>query len=261
MMQLNPGLLLSKNDIPFIEAQLTIHVPTIKEIEMIGEPQFFAGANFLCLTVNDLSLEDQEKVDRLNNLMIVAGLAQQRLPQLQQSRVSAQLLLTLLFPGYNPSLTQKALVLKTPNEIKQISAEQYNDFQDIIRQMFCLNEVSGSINYNPGNARAKRMAQKFRKYHEKIAKMQHKDGGQNISIFSRYISILSVGEHKDMNMLLNYSVYQLFDQFQRFELKEASDIHQRALLAGAQNLQEVQNWMKDIHNNSDDDKNNSKLKF
>ena len=64
-----------------------------------------------------------------------------------------------------------------------------------------------------------------------------------------------------MNMLLNYSVYQLFDQFQRFELKEASDIHQRALLAGAQNLQEVQNWMKDIHNDSDDDKTNSKLKF
>lgn len=251
MMQLNPGLLLSKNDIPFIEAQVTIHVPTIKEIEIIGQAEFFAGVHFLCLTINDLALQEQQQVEGLSNLTIVAGLAQQRIPQLQKSRVNAQLLLTLLFPNYNPSLTPKALILKTPDSVKQITAKHYNDFQNILRQMFCLNAIGGSTTYNPGNKRAQRMAQKFRQYHEKISKMHQQNGGQNVSIFSRYISILSVGEHKDMNMLFNYSVYQLFDQFQRFELKEASDIHQRALLAGAQNLQNVQNWMKDIHSNSD----------
>lgn len=56
---------------------------------------------------------------------------------------------------------------------------------------------------------------------------------QKVAILSRYISILAVGENKDMNALLNYSLYQLFDEFKRFQLKLAFDAHQSALLAGA----------------------------
>jgi hypothetical protein len=37
--------------------------------------------------------------------------------------------------------------------------------------------------------------------------------GQKVTILSRYISILAVGENKNINDLLNYSVYQLFDEF------------------------------------------------
>jgi hypothetical protein len=37
--------------------------------------------------------------------------------------------------------------------------------------------------------------------------------GQKVAILTRYVSILAVGEKKDMNSLLGYSVYQLFDEF------------------------------------------------
>ena len=36
-------ILQSNNDIPFIEAQLIIHQPTIQEIALIGEKAFFLG--------------------------------------------------------------------------------------------------------------------------------------------------------------------------------------------------------------------------
>ena len=40
-------LLLSGNDIPFPEAKVTIHQPTLKEIAYIGEEAFFLGCGFL----------------------------------------------------------------------------------------------------------------------------------------------------------------------------------------------------------------------
>ena len=48
-------LLLSGNDIPFPEAQVTIHQPTLKEIAYIGEEAFFLGCGFLDFSKNVLN--------------------------------------------------------------------------------------------------------------------------------------------------------------------------------------------------------------
>ena len=45
---------------------------------------------------------------------------------------------------------------------------------------------------------------------------------------------------------MNYTVYQLLDEFQRFELKMAYDMFIKARLAGAKDLKEPKDWMKDI---------------
>ena len=50
-----------------------------------------------------------------------------------------------------------------------------------------------------------------------------------------------------MNSFMKYTVYQLFDEFQRFELKMGYDIYFKAQLAGAKDLKEPEDWMKDIH--------------
>jgi hypothetical protein len=60
---------------------------------------------------------------------------------------------------------------------------------------------------------------------------------------------LAVGERKDMNKLLQYTVYQLFDEFRRFKMKEEYDIYVQAKMAGAKDLDEIENWMSDIHSN------------
>jgi hypothetical protein len=98
------------------------------------------------------------------------------------------------------------------------------------------------------NKHAQMIVDKIKKGRTKLAQQQaEQHRGQKISILQRYISILSVGEQKDMNSLLEYSVYQLFDEFNRFSLKEQSDFYLEAKMAGAKDLQEVDNWMKDIH--------------
>ena len=42
--------LMVKNDIPFNEAQLTIHQPSVKEIGLIGEEDFFIGCQLLTVS-------------------------------------------------------------------------------------------------------------------------------------------------------------------------------------------------------------------
>jgi hypothetical protein len=46
---------------------------------------------------------------------------------------------------------------------------------------------------------------------------------------------------------MDYTVYQLKDEFKRFQLKQSFDIHLQARMAGAKDLEEVDNWMDDIH--------------
>jgi len=56
---------------------------------------------------------------------------------------------------------------------------------------------------------------------------------------SRYISILTLGVGHTIPELMEYTVFQLFDEFHRFERKLQYDSWYEAKLAGAQNLQDV----------------------
>ena len=81
----------------------------------------------------------------------------------------------------------------------------------------------------------------------KLALEKDKESNKKIDIISRYVSILAVGQKKDMNTFFNYTVYQLFDEFKRYQLKEGYDIYIQAKMAGAKDLKEVDDWMADIH--------------
>nr|DAF75422.1 MAG TPA: hypothetical protein [Caudoviricetes sp.] len=52
-----------------------------------------------------------------------------------------------------------------------------------------------------------------------------------------------------MNQLFNYTVYQLFDEYDRFILKDAWDSHVSIILAGGKpdSQEQPENWKKDIH--------------
>ena len=95
---------------------------------------------------------------------------------------------------------------------------------------------------------AKRIADKFKKRQEQLNKLAQEalGDGKRIAILSRYASILAVGLQKDYNDLMQYTVYQLYDEFQRFQLKVQWDAYIQAKMAGAKDLEEVDNWMIDL---------------
>jgi hypothetical protein len=63
-------LLLSGNDIPFQEAQVTIHQPTLKEIAYIGEEAFFIGCELLNFSKDILSDEDKTNLEDKTNFEV-----------------------------------------------------------------------------------------------------------------------------------------------------------------------------------------------
>ena len=111
--------------------------------------------------------------------------------------------------------------------------------------MFCLSASSEGASYNPNGEMAKKIADKLKKRHQKLNEQNEKPN--KVAIISRYVSILAVGQQKDINSFMDYTVYQLFDEFKRYELKLNWDIYLQAKMAGAQDLKEVDDWMKDIY--------------
>jgi hypothetical protein len=160
-------------------------------------------------------------------------------------KTNALLVLTLVFPKAQVKIEKDKILLQLENFESSINEYNFDEFQDIIRQMFCLDVVSGDSKYNPADALAKGIAEKLKKGQQKRAGM--KEELKEINLFSRYVSILAVGLQKDMNELMEYTVYQLIEEFERFRMKQDFDMYIQAKMAGAQDLEEVKNWMEDIH--------------
>lgn len=247
---LNDLLLLSGNDIPLEEAQLIIHQPTIKEIGYLGEDIFYLGCEFLTFSKNRLSPEDRERVKGQDDFLLFMGLIRENNPSLRKSISAALVVLTLIFPKYRLSLDIDRIIL-THDELNKdfyLDSKSFASFKQILSQMFCLTQSGMEEEYNPAGDMAQRIADKLKQRRAALAKQK---GGNpantKVSILSRYVSILTTGTQRDMNSYLSYTVYQLFDEFQRFELKMQYDINFKARLAGAKDLPEIEDWTKDLH--------------
>lgn len=240
-MKLDELLLLSGNDVPFPQAQLVIHVPTLKEIGYIGEENFHMGCHFVIFDKNSLSQEDKNNLGDLSNFDIFMSVMNSHEKSIHKT--NALSVLSLLFPDYEIKFEKDKMLLQKENFSSIINEQNYEDFKDILVQIFCL-ERDEKENVNPADALAAKIAEKIKKGKEKVAKSKG-ESVKKLNIYSRYISILGVGNN--LIDYLNYTIYQLRDQFERFQLKENNDIYIKAKLAGAQNMEEVDNWMEDIH--------------
>lgn len=241
----NDLLLLSGNDIPFIQAAVSIHQPSIKEIAYIGEENFYTGCEMLTFSKAILNQEDRINLEHQSNFDILMSIIMNKDSGARRNRISMTMLLSLLFPDYSIQYFLKEISLRKEDEVHSINSENFENFKEIITAMFCLkSNAKNAETYNPAGDLARKIAEKLKKGRDTVNKQK---GPQKIAVLSRYVSILAVGEQKDMNQLLNYTVYQLHDEFKRFEMKEEFDMLLKARLAGARDLKDVDDWRIDIH--------------
>lgn len=243
----NELLLINGSDIPFVEAQLTIHTPTLKEIGLIGEENFFAGCQFLNFSKDKLSEQDKVGLENKSDFEIFMSIMCSK--EKMQYKESVRLLFSLLFPNYQIKFTPEVILLASKDNSARIDSQNFDVFKDILNSMFCLNESeSVEHDYDPIDDRAAKIVNKLKKRHqEKIAQSQ--GTLKKVAIFSRYISILGVGLHMDINTLNNYTVFQIKDQMKRFQKNIKYNNYVDSILAGADpdKMEEIDNWMEDIH--------------
>ena len=215
--------LISGIDIPFPQCQLVIHQPTISEIAFIGDTDFFMGVQCLCL-YKSMFVEDKNLLLNVNNFQIFMMIMQDA--SAKDKKEAVKKVLNLLFPNKQVLFTPQSILLNEDNNSSIIDATNFEDLQEILRKVFCMDNAA--------------MDQQT----ERIAEERN---DKNSSIFSQYLSILTIGLHISLNELIKLTMFQLYDLIERYHLWIGWDLDVRLRLSGGKPEDRVENWMKNIH--------------
>ena len=174
-------------------------------------------------------------------------------PAIQEAKICLQEIFLLILPDYKMIFLPNSILLsrKTQDGFEEhsLTKDNFEGFKNIVSEMFCLKYIqgeSGQGDYNPGGPQARALVKKFQERQAKLAKLKGKTDKTSIEVLYRYISVLAVGQHKDINQLMDYSLYQLVDQFRRFKMADEYETVFRLKLAGAKDVESVPHWMGDL---------------
>lgn len=240
----NNLLLFSGADIPFVSAKITIHPPTIKEISYIGEEAFFTACDFLTFSKEEKFLKkDQIHLSNYSDFDILMSMITDKTLRKKINLDSVDLLLSLIFPNYEIKYTKDAILFNKDNTlVGEINNNNFCEFKNIIKEIFCLDKLKGQNEYNPAGDAAKKIANKFKKARQKRNQFKDKKDSP-INILLTYVYVLSIGQNISINTIFQYTIYQLFVLFDGFGLKEEQDNFIRTRLAGgAKNVKMPEDW-------------------
>lgn len=235
--------LMCGTDLPVPQCQVFIHQPKIKEIALIGESSFFSGGQCLTLNKSMFKVEGKNVLDNVSNFQIFMMVMSEE--QAKDKKEDTKKVLQLLFPNQQPIFSPRSLILSSSEGNITIDGDNFDYLQEVLRLVFC--SKSGPMdtqNFNPSSDKAKEIAEKLMRGRQRIAQEK---GQVNNSVFSQYLSILSVGLQMDLNSLMNLTMFQLYDLIERYGLYIDWDIDLRSRLAGGKPDKHPENWMKGIH--------------
>ena len=229
-------------DLPVPECQLIVHQPRIKEISLLGEQEFFIGAQ--CLTLNkSMFVQDKEVLENINNFQIFMMVMNEK--EAKDKRNATQQVLQLLLPSYKVLFTPRTLIFSQEGQNTIIDETNFEFFQEVLKLVFCAkNGPMDQQSFNPQNQKAREIAEKLMRGRARIAAEK---GGSNSSVLSQYLSILTIGTSMQLQNLMDLTMFQLYDLIERYDLYINWDIDLRSRLAGGKPDKHPDNWMKNLH--------------
>lgn len=236
-------ILMCGTDYPVPECQLFIRQPRIKDIALIGEASFFTGIQCLCLN-KTMFVKDESLLADTSNFQIFMTIMFEK--EAKDKREAVQELCTLLFPDYKVMFTPRSLIFSRDGQNFVIDNNNFSFLQEALTNICCLK--TGPMDqqtFNPADARAREIAEKLMRGRQRVAAQK---GESNTSIFSQYLSTLTVGLHSmSFEDCINLTIYQLYDLVERYMLYINWDLDVRSRLAGGKPDSQPDNWMKNIH--------------
>lgn len=234
--------LMCGTDIPIEECQLIAHQPTMKEIALIGEKEYFVALQTLTVNKNMISSGENDLLDITNFQIFMTIMNEKETVDKKEAVLS---LFQLVFPQYKIIFSPRSIIFNSEGNSIMIDEDNFEFLQENIKTIFCVNNSSmDQTTFNPANAQAKAIADKIMQGRQKVAAEK---GGAIGSVFSQYLSTLSVGLHLSLNDCKQLTVYQVYDLLERYSLYVNWDIDIRVRLAGGSPEDKPDNWMKNIH--------------
>ena len=236
-------ILMCGTDYPVPECQLIIHQPRINEIALIGESDFFSGIQCLCLN-KTMFVKDESLLDNINNFQIFMTIMLEK--ETADKKFAVEQVCSLLFPKYKVMFTPSSMMLSGEGRTLVIDESNFDFLQTAIADIGCMKTgPMDQTTFNPANKQAQEIAEKLMRGRARVAAEK---GQTNSSVFTQYLSILTIGiGSMSLRQLSELTIFQLYDLVERYMLYINWDMDIRSRLAGAKPDSQPDNWMKNIH--------------
>ena len=199
---------------PIPELQIAIHQPRVKEIAYIGESDFFSGIQCLCLN-KSMFVKDESDLFNTSNFQIFMTIMSEK--EAADKKKAVQQVCALLFPNYKLLMTPRSVLLSDGSTNIQIDETNFEYLQEAISTICCLKTgPMDQTSFNPADAKAREIAEKLMRGRQRVAAQK---GETNTSIFSQYLSIITVGLHSmSLQDATELTMFQLYDLVERYML-------------------------------------------
>lgn len=129
---------------------------------------------------------------------------------------------------------------------KKININTFVAIQDIIKLRNGIMSQS-EIEENPADERTRALLKRKKELQKKLKKSENSDS-DSITL-ADYISILAFATHKKISDILEYDLYQFYNQFNRLAIMKEYDTNILALVHGASSEKvELTHWLSKIQN-------------
>lgn len=243
------GKYITGEDVAMQECGVILHQPTIKEILQTGEDNFLLAVQFFTESetyINQLRQGNFELIDVPDFQILLVMYMND--PELQKV---LNTFFDLVFPLYNVVFTENSIDFKNEDDIVRgrVTPFNFSEMQNTLKQLF-VPYTQQKEDYNPANEAAEEIARKIKEGKARINQQnEEKEGSQ--SLFASFCSILSIGLHLDINVLLSYTPFQLFDSYMRFDRKEVEDRYIKMAttpFADVSSLEQPDSWVSNFYN-------------
>ncbi|HAU86063.1 MAG TPA: hypothetical protein DCW90_11375 [Lachnospiraceae bacterium] len=244
------GKLLSGMPIAVPGVNVAVSQPKIKDICAFGEDDFFFATQFF-LNAEKLVIpikEGNPQLSMLDTFQLLLIIIRDD----KQAKENIEKFFELIFPNYKVEILSGMIQFKVNDKIVgRLNSFAFENFQKVLRDCFVPTSAKDDEQeYNPANDAAAEIAAKLKRGNEIRAKQKADEQGDIGSLFGNYASVLSIGLSLDINVLYNYTPFQLFDSYKRYQTKLQYDLYQKIAttpMMDVSKMKEPDNWMDNIY--------------
>lgn len=254
------GLYLSGAQVPIKACGIYITPMTVRQVVQHGEDEFFTQVKML----SDISLitkslkEGKSQVDGRNDFQILLGvLADPRGVEIKQSIIDA---LGTICPDFDVECDRRAINFfvtldeeaAKPVRVGQINPFNYELFAKTVNDLFLPQRPDEDIEYNINeSSRASRqLMEKIKRNRERLKQAASSKSGGGTSLLAQQASILSLGTGLDINTIMSYTLFQLYDAFDRYMLKSSYEMYRQMCMipfSDPSKLDEPESWLVNLY--------------
>lgn len=242
------GVYLSGGPVFIKDCNVAATPPTVKAIMLFGEDKFLMANQLFSNTTMFLQevRQGNSGLEKYNDFQLLLVILNEE----AKSKRLASEFFEFVFPDYHTNFSESSIdFLQNDRIVGRVTPFNFENLQIVLSELF--NPYKDKKEeYNPVDDKAAEIAAKLKKGKERIAAFKNKGKSEETSLFATYLSVLSIGLSVDINVLLGYTPFQLYDAFNRYFAKVQSDIYQSISLqpfADTSKIEAPEDWYRNLY--------------